>query len=265
MSAGLSKSQIDRLGLRLVGQDGPTDKDLDLLHQLLLDRSRQLDRSEARVRDELSIVPTSRVKNTETILEKLRRSGGSGLKSIQDLAGMRIVGDFDRGGQDELVERIVALFGDGNRPPKVIDRRAEPMHGYRAVHVIVFPDGAPLEIQVRTEWQHEWAEFFEKLADLVGRGIRYGEPPVRWWASAGVRAESVREYFEIEYELRGALVEMALDVARMIDAVEAAEILAPDDPRLNGYRRKVEDALAGLRQRLDDVGDVDRLVEDLWP
>jgi ppGpp synthetase/RelA/SpoT-type nucleotidyltranferase len=37
----------------------------------------------------------------------------------------------------------------------VIDRRAEPMHGYRAVHVIVFPDGAPIEIQVRTAWQHE--------------------------------------------------------------------------------------------------------------
>jgi len=72
---------------------------------------------------------------------------------------MRIVGEFDRRGQDELVEGIVALFGDGNRAPKVVDRRAEPMHWYRAVHVIVFPEGAPVEIQVRTGWQHEWAEF----------------------------------------------------------------------------------------------------------
>jgi ppGpp synthetase/RelA/SpoT-type nucleotidyltranferase len=51
------------------------------------------------------------------------------------------------------------------------------MCGYAAVHVIVFPEGTPIEIQIRTAWQHEWAELFEKLADLVGRGIRYGEPP----------------------------------------------------------------------------------------
>ena len=76
-----------------------------------------------------------------------------------------------------MVKQIVALFDDGSRVPKIVDRRAEPMHGYRAVHVIVFPEDAPIEIQVRTEWQHEWAEFFEKLADRIGRGIRYGEPP----------------------------------------------------------------------------------------
>ena len=31
--------------------------------------------------------------------------------------------------------------------------------------------------QVRTEWQHLWAEWFARLADQYGRGIRYGEPP----------------------------------------------------------------------------------------
>jgi hypothetical protein len=56
------------------------------------------------------------------------------------------------------------------------------MHGYAAVHVVVFPDDAPIEIQIRTAWQHEWAELFEKLADLVGRGIRYGESPRRAWS-----------------------------------------------------------------------------------
>jgi hypothetical protein len=27
-----------------------------------------------------------------------------------------------------------------------------------AVHVVVFPHGVPVEIQVRTRWQHEWAD-----------------------------------------------------------------------------------------------------------
>ena len=265
MAQALSKSQIDRLGERLVSDEKPADADLELLRQLLLVRSDQLDRVEARVRERLGIVPTSRVKNTETILEKLRRSGGSGLKSIQDLAGMRIVGAFDRRGQDDLVERLVALFTDSDRAPKVVDRRDEPMHGYRAVHVIVFPEGAPIEIQVRTEWQHEWAEFFEKLADTVGRGIRYGEPPTKRGTHEEVPGSSLRTYFEAEYELRTALVELALIVARMIDTVEVAEVAAPNDPLLHGYRREVEDRLALLRQNLQAIDAVGKVADGLRP
>ena len=202
----------------------------------------------------MGIVPTSRVKNTETLLDKLRRAGGSGLKSIQDLAGMRIVGDFDRRGQDDLVRQIAALFDDGSRAPRIIDRRAKPMHGYRAVHVIVFPDDAPIEIQVRTEWQHEWAEFFEKLADRVGRGIRYGEPPAKWWMPDGHRSSSVRKFNEAEYKLRTLKVEMALIVADMIDAVEAGEFVDRQNPEQP--RREVERALEDLQQDLHDLTDV---------
>ena len=35
----------------------------------------------------------------------------------------------------------------------------------------------PVETQVRTKPQDLWAQGMEKLADKVGRGIRYGEPP----------------------------------------------------------------------------------------
>lgn len=251
MSAELSKSQIDRLGLRLVSKDGPSDEDLDLLHQLLLIRSEQLDRAEVRLREGLDIVPTSRVKNTETILEKLRRGGGSGLKSIQDLAGMRIVGSFDRRGQDDLVEQIVALFGDGVRASKVVDRRAKPMHGYRAVHVIVFPEGAPVEIQVRTEWQHQWAEFFEKLADRVGRGIRYGEPPLKWSVPDRARSRPVCLH-EAAYQLRKVTVAAALSVADLIDAVEAGEFV--DRADRDRPQREVEKALGHMRRSLHDLG-----------
>jgi hypothetical protein len=47
----------------------------------------------------------------------------------------------------------------------------------------LYSDGYPIEVQIRTEWQHLWAEWFERLADQYGRGIRYGEPPIsgnRW-------------------------------------------------------------------------------------
>jgi hypothetical protein len=262
MAPSLSRSEIERLGSRLVAKTGPSEGDLDLLRKLLLARSDTLDRAEARVRRELGIKPTSRVKNTETIREKLQRSGGSGLKSMQDLAGMRIVGDFDRAGQDELVEQIVALFSDCERPPKVVDRRAEPMHGYRAVHVIAFPDDAPVEIQVRTEWQHEWAEFFEKLADLAGRGIRYGEPPARWDPLPG-DGEAVREALSIRNELIEARVEWALAVAGLIAAVEVGEIEAPDDPEVRRYRRLVNENLEKLREGLRLVERANETIERL--
>lgn len=41
--------------------------------------------------------------------------------------------------------------------------------------MIVFPDGIPVEIQVRTYLQNEWAQFVERLADSWGRGLRYGQ------------------------------------------------------------------------------------------
>lgn len=63
----------------------------------------------------------------------------------------------------------------------VVDRRREPSHGYRAVHIIVTVLEKPIEIQVRTEIQHFWAQLSEKLSDLLDPAIKYGggEPEIR--------------------------------------------------------------------------------------
>jgi hypothetical protein len=45
------------------------------------------------------------------------------------------------------------------------------------VHVIVSLDGITIEIQVRTLMQHVWADVMERLADRLGRQIRYGDAP----------------------------------------------------------------------------------------
>lgn len=151
------------------------------------------------------------------------------LKSIQDLAGMRVVGSFDRRGQDALVRDVVALFSDAPRAPKVVDRRANPVNGYRAVHVVVFPEAVPVEIQVRAELQHEWAELFEKLADLVGRNIRYGEPPAHWLSIAerATLEPNAFELYEAVYVAREAAVKSALTAAGTISSVETVELVAP--------------------------------------
>lgn len=265
MSLPFSKSQITRLGERLVKASEPSDDDLESLSELLLAYDDTLAVSLEVVRG-LGFDPTSRVKNTGTILEKLARHGGSWLKSIQDLAGMRIVLDGDRTAQDDAVEAIVQAFRSSERDAKIVDRRSQPSQGYRAVHVIVYPDGVPVEVQVRTRWQHEWADMFEKLADLIGRGIRYGEPPVHWWdtierAPAESTPEALvhaRKIYDASYRLHEAMVESAIALSGLIDALEKYEASGEGgDPgeaeelqRLWGEVRK---GLARFREHMSEM------------
>jgi ppGpp synthetase/RelA/SpoT-type nucleotidyltranferase len=262
MRLPFTKSQVEKLGVRLISTPKVESDALNDLHTLLGAYSEALKETADRVRGELGVPATARVKNTGTILEKLDRYGGSWLKSIQDLAGMRIVGDFDRDGQDVLVARIVDLFSEEKRPPKIVDRRAAPVHGYRAVHVVVFPDGIPIEVQVRTRRQHEWAELFEKLADRLGRGIRYGEPPAHWLSEAerAVGSDKLRATYESEFAVREQEVELATRLADLIAALEQAECAIPDEPEVVALRRSVDEAMTAFQKLLD----VYNVQPDLW-
>jgi putative GTP pyrophosphokinase len=75
--------------------------------------------------------------------------------------------------QNEAVASLTKAFPDAS----VVDRRETPSHGYRAVHVIVRQHGIPVEVQVRTELEHGWAQLSEKLSDVVDPSIKYGGGP----------------------------------------------------------------------------------------
>ncbi|GAA2659234.1 nucleotidyltransferase family protein [Paractinoplanes durhamensis] len=169
----ISKTKLDKLGDRLRDSTDPDPADLDLLNQVLrayqgallvvLDRLRLL-----------GFVPVQRLKTTGTIIDKLRRDRVCSLKTIHDLAGARVVLTGDLDAQDALVESFCASSPPGEPPPVRIDRRVDPRAGYRAVHVVVRVDGIPVEVQFRTKLQHDWAQLFERLADMWGRQVRYG-------------------------------------------------------------------------------------------
>lgn len=80
--------------------------------------------------------------------------------------------------QDGVAAEVAARFPTDPREAKIVDRRAATSHGYRAVHVVVSLDGVSIEVQVRTLLQHMWADLVERLADRLGRQIRYGGAPV---------------------------------------------------------------------------------------
>ena len=164
----VSKSQIDRLGDRL--RAGNIDEeDLRLLDRYRLSFSEAYEFVVRKIRDDLRYEPTGRpAKSTTSISEKLRRETIR-LTQIQDIAGCRIVTP-DMLDQVLVVNELEYQF----KGAIIVDRRENPSHGYRAVHVIVRHHGKLVEIQVRTALQHLWAELSEKLSDLIDPAIKYG-------------------------------------------------------------------------------------------
>jgi len=194
----MTKSQINKLGEKLrtaLELDGDT---LARLQRFRASYDEPMLRVQALLRD-AGFESTSRLKTTNTIIEKLRRER-TRLAEMQDIGGLRIVSEVDLAGQDEIVSRITSVVSI----TKVIDRRKSPSYGYRAVHIIATLEERPVEIQVRTQLQDLWAQAMERLADEVGREIRYGGKPQ-------TRIEAVEGLLEISRviaETEGMLTEI---------------------------------------------------------
>ena len=123
----------------------------------------------AGVRKATQLEPTGRpAKSTTSIVEKLRRETMR-LTQMQDIAGCRLVVQ-DVLAQNKVVAQLTAALPNA----VVVDRRKHPSHGYRAVHIIANAKGKPVEIQIRTELQHLWAQLSEKASDVFDPAIKYG-------------------------------------------------------------------------------------------
>ena len=166
-----SKSQIDRLGARLRSPGVPSADDLALVQQYIASHGGALESVRAVVAD-IGYGSTGRLKTIDTLIDKLRRTPLR-LSSVQDLAGARLDAVADLDDQDRTVEVLRRRFHDC----RVVDRRDTPSNGYRAVHIVASVHERFVEIQVRTVLQDLWAQAFERLADRLGRQIRYGGAP----------------------------------------------------------------------------------------
>lgn len=165
----MKKSELDRLGERL--RTDITAADLTMLDAYRRGFREAYDLVVGRLRSETGLEASGRpAKSTPAIVDKLRRTSMR-LTQMQDIAGCRVV-VADIPAQGRLIARLEEMFDTS-----VIDRRAKPSHGYRAVHVVVRESGFPVEVQVRTDLQHVWAELSEKLADSFGSELKYGGGP----------------------------------------------------------------------------------------
>ncbi len=163
-----SKTQIDQLGNRLRKGEA-SDEDVRLLEDYRLSFAEAYEEVIASIQRAVQLAPTGRpAKLTSSIIAKLRREK-TRLSRMQDIAGCRVV-VRDVLAQDQVGERLRGELAGA----KVIDRRKQPSNGYRAVHLIATARNKLIEIQVRTELQHLWAQLSEKLADAGDPAIKYG-------------------------------------------------------------------------------------------
>jgi putative GTP pyrophosphokinase len=168
-ASAYSRSRIDALGER-IRRGALTRTDLRLLDAWRREYRPAYLLTVSALEGSFGFTASGRpAKTTGAISEKLIRQNVR-LSQMQDIAGCRVIVKNLKE-QDSAVADVTKLFAK----TRVYDRRASPSHGYRAVHITAQVEGRPVEIQIRTELQHRWAELSQKLADVVDKGIKYGE------------------------------------------------------------------------------------------
>ena len=188
-----SKGRIDRAGRALrrhLTGDGPplsraeldaeiaVVKSFRAVHRDPLRKARMGLRSCVDTEGLMAVEFGQRLKRTPTIVDKLRRLPTMKLSSMQDIGGCRAV--FAT--QSE-VACVLARFTRNSlkrneAEDTVRDYVTNPRSsGYRAVHIWTRYDGCRIEVQLRTEMQHDWAKVVEELVVLTGIDYKSGDGP----------------------------------------------------------------------------------------
>lgn len=144
-------------------------------------------------RQGLAAVITQRLKRMDTILDKLRREPTLSLGGMQDIGGVRVV----LPSIDEV--RLVTAWLLKNHPQsRVSDYIERPRSsGYRAIHVVTEWGGQtrkPVEIQLRSEVMHNWANMVEEMSGLLGENYKHDRNSLfNSWALAASRIMEAQE------------------------------------------------------------------------
>ena len=257
----LSKTQLDRLGDRL--KSGTSDEpDLRLLDEYRRSFRTAYETAASTIRQTLGVEATGReAKTTAAISAKLRRQSIR-LTQIQDIAGLRVI-VADLRSQDGLVSRLASLFPGA----LVEDRRKQPSNGYRAVHVIAVIGHRPVEIQVRTQEQHLWAELSERIADSVDSAIKYGGGPTGVRDLLGLLSQRLADIEAAEeraHEAGEALFDArhAFSVDTIANRPELAAELKKIEWDVDALWDEVEGWKRGLREVIQALQAIARIERD---
>ncbi len=217
-----SKNQINKCGelVRGAWHDGVDASDADLERALTVIEAFRAAHSYPLVKVRLglqSMIRTEiaheaigqRLKRVPRIVRKLHRTsqtstGTTALARLEDIGGVRAV-LADGAELDRVRSRIERNWSkDFKRDPR--DYIVNPKDiGYRAVHIVVKRDDRPIEVQLRTRGQQQWADAIEAADARLGMNLKDGNGPDEMIDYFGAAGEVIyrREYgLEIPSELR---------------------------------------------------------------
>ena len=239
---------IDDLGRRLAAEGSKRDLETDYAEfrsaflPALVDIEGVVDECADTVLGQYTTQVSSRLKAIDSVVGKLSRKALP-LSQMQDVAGCRLtvptmqdMATARRWLIDRLdVEREKDYTTGGHK------------NGYRALHLIVrASDGRYVEIQIRTQVQHAWANLSEHFAYRIDRLIKAGGGP----PEVRRRLETISE--------QGWMVDTALLQSR--DLRRPVELLRNRARESNGAR----EADASLIEAAEDILALLRVVDILY-
>ncbi len=115
-----------------------------------------------------------RLKRKPQIVRKLRRLKVR-LSQLQDIGGCRIIVS-----ENSIVDRLYKFIKERSLESKaftvtkVTDYREKGRDdsGYRALHLLISHSGQSLELQIRSQVQHYWAESIERTSVIYGHHLK---------------------------------------------------------------------------------------------
>lgn len=184
--------EVDQAGDALIGKNGiPESIALKIVenwrtsHSVPLHSVRTLVRTHAKKVDPDCLV-VQRSKRRASIVQKLSRITRLKLSEIQDLGGVRVV--FDHiDSVDQLWERLkrskskLEIIKTDNY---ILTPRSS---GYRSLHLIYIYDGKKekhhgqkIEVQLRSQLQHQWATAVEIIGTFLDEPLKSGAGDENW-------------------------------------------------------------------------------------
>lgn len=183
-----SKSKVDKAGQALAKGNARTDEELIELESVFNDYRKSHLQPLTELTLELQRWLTEygakyyiaqRLKRKPQIIRKLNRLHVR-LSQLQDIGGCRII-VADNRDVDRLTKFLTEKLSVTAKL-KATDYREKGRDdtGYRALHLIFTRDGVFLELQVRSQVQHYWAESIERTSVVYGHHLKEkeGDPRV---------------------------------------------------------------------------------------
>jgi ppGpp synthetase/RelA/SpoT-type nucleotidyltranferase len=155
-------------------------------HEIPLENALELLTNKALSKDKSAIF-AKRLKRSFSIIMKLRRFTDMKLKNMQDIGGCRAIVSNPKKLQKIVRElRKEPIFKNSKGKIRAKDYIGQPKDdGYRGYHLIgQFDDSTGLkkniELQVRTNLQHDWATALEIVDLFTGQALKSNQGEVEW-------------------------------------------------------------------------------------